>query len=454
MHIKKEIFREYDIRGIYMEDLDSNVAYLLGRSYASYINSDKVVVGYDNRVSSPILNQALIKGLIDSGAHVISLGMVTTPMFYYAKKHLNIATGIMITASHNPGIYNGFKLSFSDMGNACGSEIREFYQFTIQGNFKHKVGEIENYDIRPSYLEEIKNSLNMGDRKLKVVVDLGNSVASIIVRDVLDMLGLEYYIMNEKKDLSIVSDYLDPSKKSMMVPLEEKVKELGYDIGIGLDGDADRVGLVDEKGFHVSTENYMIIMYRELLKQYPIKKALFDVKCSKSLIDELKKMNIEPMMYRTGNSYIGRKVNEDKLIFGGEFSGHMFFRDRWQGFDDGLYNGLRMVELLSHTDQNLSDLYDDVSHYYQTEELLIPVTEDTKFAIVDQFIKEMKTTTLELITIDGVRAQSEHFWFLVRASNTSPNLTVRVEADTESLLQEIQEKVKTKLEAIINNIRR
>ncbi len=450
-NIKKEIFREYDLRGIYEEDLTEDVAYTLGRSYASYIEGDKVVIGYDNRVSSPVLSQALMQGLMDSGAHVINLGMVTTPMFYFAKKYLKIPTGIMVTASHNPGIYNGFKLSFTEIGNACGDEIRDFYDFTVKGNYKEGMGNIESYDIKTAYLEEIKSSIQLGNRKLKVVVDLGNGVASVIVKQVLDLFGIEYYIMNEKKDLSVVSNYLDPSKKSLMIPLEEKVKELGYDIGIGLDGDADRVGLVDEKGNHVSTENYMIIMYRELNKTLPLKKALFDVKCSKTLIEEITRLGLKPVMYRTGNSYVGRKMIEDDFLFGGEFSGHMFFRDKWKGFDDGLYNGLRMVELLSHTDQTLSQLYDDVPILYQTEELLFPVSEKIKFQVVDAIKEEAEKRHLSMITIDGIRVTMESFWFLIRASNTSPNLTVRIEADDPETLKQVTEVLTRDLNHFIEN---
>ena len=271
------------------------------------------------------------------------------------------------------------------------------------------------------------------------------------MKQVLDLFGIEYYIMNEKKDLSVVSNYLDPSKKSLMIPLEEKVKELGYDIGIGLDGDADRVGLVDEKGNHVSTENYMIIMYRELNKTLPLKKALFDVKCSKTLIEEITRLGLKPVMYRTGNSYVGRKMIEDDFLFGGEFSGHMFFRDKWKGFDDGLYNGLRMVELLSHTDQTLSQLYDDVPILYQTEELLFPVPEKIKFQVVDAIKEEAEKRHLSMITIDGIRVMMESFWFLIRASNTSPNLTVRIEADDPETLKQVTEVLTRDLNHFIEN---
>lgn len=454
-NINKNIFRQYDIRGIFSEDLTEDVAYTLGRSYGTYIkqfNQFKVVVGHDNRVSSPILTNGLIEGLIESGVDVIDVGMVTTPMLYFSRIHFNSPTGIMVTASHNPSEYNGFKISFDKIGNACGEDIQAFYRFTKELVFDSgKLGKVIKEDIKGLYITEIVKSLSLGAKKIRCVIDLGNGTTSVSVKDTLDRLGIECTILNEKKDLSIPSEYLDPSVKRLMEPLAKEVVKGNYDIGIGLDGDGDRVGLVDELGNIISADQYMIIMYRHLNSSLRNRKALFDVKCSKALIDELQKLDIEPTMYRTGNSYINMMMQKGNFDFGGEFSGHLFFRDKWLGFDDGLYAGLRMIEILSNQDSPLSSLLDGTNKYYSTDELKFKVTEDNKFKIVENIKEIAIKNNYDLIDIDGVRIMFDHFWILIRASNTGPNLTGRVEADSLELLNEVKDKMILELNELILN---
>lgn len=442
--VNEHIFREYDLRGIYGEDLSSDVAYTLGRSFGTYIKKYQektVIVGHDNRTSSPILSSSLIKGIIDSGSNVIDIGLVTTPMFYFARKHFNISTGVMITASHNPSEYNGFKISFEKIGNAYGPMIKDFGIFTNNHQFAEGNGKKEERDIKKDYLQLLKNSLNLGEDKPKVIVDLGNGTASVVVEDALKMLNLEYVILNEKKDLSIQTEYLDPSVHEKMQYLSKMVKELHGDIGIGLDGDADRIGVVDETGYILNTEEYMIIMYRYLNNNLKVRKALYDVKCGMALTDELKRLNIEPVMNRTGNSYQNMKMQEGNFDFGGEYSGHVFFRDKWIGTDDGLYNGLRMIEVMSNTKKKLSELKSNISTVYGTEEIKIKVTEENKFAIVNTIKEEAKKFNVKVIDIDGVRIELDDSWILIRASNTGPNLTVRIESRSKDKLEMLKEKV-------------
>ena len=438
--IDEKIFREYDIRGIYGTDLTEDVAYTMGRSFASYIalkGQNKVIVGYDNRISSPILYNALVKGLIESGANVISLGLVTTPMYYFAKKKLAIESGLMITASHNPKEYNGFKISFDLMGNAYGKLITDFRDFTNNHNFISGTGSLSMYDITNEYLELIKNSLLMGNRKVKVVVDCGNGTGSIIIKKVLDMLNIEYYLLNCESDPNFPNHQPDPCVPANQQELARKVVELGYDLGFGIDGDGDRVGLVDELGNILSTDYYSILMYR--YTNIPDKRAIYDVKSSRVLIDELNRLGFTHKMNRTGNSYMNMEINKGKYLYGGEFSGHVWFNDRFMGFDDGIYAGLRAVELISRSEYTLSQLLAGTNKYFSTSEIKIEVTEENKFKIVDLFENYCINKQYKYENIDGVRVEFPNGWALVRVSNTGPHLTVRYEATTEEELNKIKE---------------
>ncbi len=453
-NINPNMFREYDIRGIYGEDLNEDVAYTIGRSYGTYIKkfeSTQAIVGHDNRVSSPVLTNALIKGITESGINVIDIGLVTTPMFYFSRIYFKTPTGIMITASHNPSEYNGFKISFNRIGNAYGEYIKEFYEFTSALVFDTSSGVVLAKDIKNAYLQQIKKSVSLGRKKIRCIIDLGNGTSSVIVKKVMEELNLDCDILNEKKDLTIPTEYLDPSVKDKMKQLSLEVVKGKYDIGIGLDGDADRVGIVDELGNIISADQYMIIMLRYLNKSLKKRKALFDVKCSKSLIDELEKLQIEPVMYRTGNSYINMKMQKDDFDFGGEYSGHLFFRDKWLGFDDGLYAGLRMIEILTNVNEPLSRLLNNVNHYYATDEIKFKVDDEIKFKVIESIKTFAINNHYEVIDIDGVRITFNHFWILVRASNTGPNITVRVEADNLEVLNKVVEKATNDLNNVINH---
>ena len=450
--INKNIFREYDLRGIYPTEIDANDAYTIGRSFGTYIkqfNETQTLVGHDNRHSSPELSEALIKGIRESGMNVIDLGLVTTPMYYAAKKIYKINTGIMVTASHNPKEYNGFKISFSKIGNAYGKLITDFRDFTSKLEFDEGNGSLEKRNIKELYLEQIKNSINL-NKKIKVVVDCGNGTGSVIIKDVLEKLGIEYYPLYCDSDADFPNHHPDPSVHDNQIDLAKKVVELGYDFGFGVDGDADRVGIVDEKGNILTSDIYMIIMYRYLNKQLKNRKALFDVKCSRALIDELKKLDIEPVMYRTGASYTNMMMQEGNFDFGGEFSGHLFFRDKYPGFDDGIYAGLRILEILSNTDKKLSELYENINTYYSTEELRASVTDENKFEIVDKIKEYCNEKNYKVIDIDGARIEFEDGWALVRASNTGPNLTVRFEATTQSRAEELQKEFQDLIKKLSN----
>jgi len=446
--IKPSIFREYDIRGIYEDDIDANMAYTLGKGFGSYIQNSgetKTIVGYDNRMSSPILNDALIKGITSTGVDVVELGLVTTPMYYFARKKLDFETGMMITASHNPKEYNGFKFAFDSLSNACGDMIYDFRDFIEEGNFKSGNGNISNYDIKDEYINLLKDSLDFGDKQIKIVIDCGNGTAAVYIKEILDSLNIHYYPLYCDSDPDFPNHHPDPTVSENMQDLKNKVLELGYDLGIGIDGDGDRVGVVDEKGNIIPTDIFMIPFYRDLRPS----KGLFDVKCSRTLKDELDKLGIEKTMYRTGNSYMSRMVVEGDFIFAGEYSGHVWFRDKFPGLDDGVYGGLRMVELLSKSDKSLSELLQDINKYYSTEEIKIRVTDENKFGIVNKMKEYSKSKGYEIFDIDGVRAEFDDGWALIRASNTGPNITTRFEATTKERLEEIKTEFMNELESYL-----
>lgn len=445
--INDSIFREYDIRGIYGVDLDYDKAYMIGKSFGSYIEEKKVIVGHDNRLSSPELSDGLIKGLLETGINVIDLGLVTTPMYYYAKKKLQIKNGIMITASHNPKEYNGFKISFDLMGNAYGKYIYEFRDFVKRKIYTEGLGILEHYDIKKEYLDEIKKSVSLGNKKIKCVFDCGNGTGSIIIKEIVSMFNIDAIFINCDSDGNFPNHHPDPSVEENMEQLKKKVVETNSDLGIGIDGDADRVGFVLNNGEYITIDLAMIIYYRNLkLKE---KRALYDVKCSRSLIDELNKLGFSHEMYRTGNSYMNMKINTENYEFAGEYSGHLWFKDKWLGFDDGIYAGLRMIEILSSSDKTISEHLENINKYYSTNEIKIAVTDENKFKIVDEVKKYSISKGYKIVTIDGVRIEMPNSWALIRCSNTGPNLTVRYEATTKEELIRIENEFNT----IINNLK-
>jgi phosphomannomutase/phosphoglucomutase len=359
-------------------------------------------------------------------------------MYYYAKKLYGFCCGIMITASHNPKEYNGFKISFDKIGNAYGKMIQDFKNFMLKGEFYSGNGELRTIDIRHDYIELLKRSLNLGTRKIKVVVDCGGGTASIIIKDILDSLNITYYPLYCESDPEFSHHHPDPSVPENMKDLSNKVKELNYHLGIAFDGDADRIGLVDELGNILQADIIMDLFYRDLKDKMPEKKAIYDVKCSNALIYDLKKMGYETLMYRTGNSYMNAKINQDNYTFGGEFAGHLWFKDRFPGFDDGIYAGLRLVELVSNTDKNISELLSHLPKLYATKEIKVKVTDESKFHIVEHVKKYALEKGYKVIDIDGVRVEFNDSFALVRASNTGPDLSVRFESATEERLKEIQ----------------
>lgn len=439
--INKNIFRGYDIRGIYPSEIDEDTAYTIGLGFGSYIKSigkTNCVVGHDNRLSGMVLYNALIKGVTATGIDVISLGLCTTPMYYYACIKLKVFSGVMVTASHNPKDDNGFKFAFDESGNCKGQEIQDFLAYILKGEFSKGLGEVSIYDITNDYLELFRNNFNFGKRRVKVVIDPGNGTSSIIAKKIYDMFPIDAIYINDKSDGNFPNHHPDPCVEANLEQLKAKVLEVSADVGLSFDGDGDRMGFVTSTGKFIPTDKYMVIVVRDLINKVSKKEFLCDVKCSKSFSDEVEKLGAKCVTSRTGNSYTKAAVRDLDLPFGGELSGHVYFRDRWPGFDSGLYAGLRLLEILSNTDKNVEELLEGITEYYSTEELKFKSPDDIKFGVIDKILEYVKGKNYNYLDIDGVKVLFDDGWALVRASNTGPNITVRFEANTEERLAALQ----------------
>lgn len=453
--INKSIFRGYDIRGINDIDLTSDVAYTIGKSYGTILINDykskKVIVGHDNRVSSEMLSNAFIKGVNDTGVDVIDIGLVTSSMLYYACEVFSIYAGVMITASHNPKEYNGFKLSFDKKGEICGDEIVSFRDFTLNGNFLIGKGQVEHKNINQDYAKMMVSNFNFKN-KIKVVVDPGNGTSSIIVHDIFSKLNLDVSYICDTSDSNFPNHHPDPAEAKNLVMLQNEVIKTGADIGIALDGDSDRVGIVDNEGKIISSDYYMAIMAKHILPKLDRKGIIFDVSCSKTLSDEVRRAGGNPVVYKTGNSYIKREMLRQGMLFGGEISGHTFFKDKFYGFDDGIYAGLRMVELLDEENKKLSALEKDLIKYYSTPVIKIKVDDLKKSLIVEKVKEYCINKGYNTATIDGARPEFEDGFAIIRMSNTTPSLTLRFEATTKERLDKIQNEFETLVNKLIEEI--
>lgn len=433
----KEIFKAYDIRGKFPDEINRDVAYTIGKAYGTKllsIGKNKCIVGYDNRESSIELSLSLSLGILSTGVDVINLGLVTTPMAIYSKEVLKIPSYVMVTASHNPKDDNGFKFSFDESGNVKGDDIDKFYDLVISGNFKEGMGKFSRYNVEKDYLELFRRGINLGDKKLKVVIDLANGTTSCIARELFEQFDIDLTIINEESDSSFPNHHPDPCVAANQKQLQDKVLELHADLGIGFDGDGDRCGIVDNLGHIIPTDIYMAIMCKDIILNNEDKRILYDVKCSNALKDEIVKWGGIPICYRTGASYTMAKVIDDNILFGGEYSGHVFFNDRIPVIGSGIYAGLRMVEVLSKTDKKLSDLVDSISKYYSTEEIKIHSPNDIKDRVIEDIKKHCINMRFNIDLTDGVKIIRPDSWALIRVSNTGPNITVRFEADTEDKL--------------------
>ena len=433
MNIVKEIFRSYDIRGLYDKELTNDLAYLIGKAFGT-ISNGKVVVGHDARTSSNALNTNLIKGLFDTGAKIIDIGLVTTPMLYYARELLDTPYAVMVTASHCAKEYNGFKMCDKE-GSMYGDKIQEILNIILNNDFKTGIGSIDSYDITLDYKKLMDKKIKLGNRKLKVVVDCGNGTACYINPEIISNWGCEVVPLYCNPDPNFPNHIPDPAVDNNMIDLSDKVLEEHADIGIGFDGDGDRIGVIDEKGNLIKTDMLMVIIWKELVKTCKNKTASFDVKCSKALKEALENLGLKTSYNKTGHSYLKKAIKDNNYDFAGEFSGHVCFNDDFYGYDDALYASGRVLKILSNTNLNISDFLEDVPKYITSPESYITVGEDNKEKIVSKIYNYAKVRGYEVIDIDGVRIEYDDGFALVRKSNTSPCLTTRFEGSTLEVME-------------------
>ena len=440
-NISKNIFRGYDIRGIYPTELDEDTAYTFGLGFGSHIRKmgkKECIVGHDNRLSSESLYNSLIQGITETGINVIKIGLCTTPMYYYACIKLEIYSGVMVTASHNPKDDNGFKFAYDESGNCKGEEIQNLLKFILKGKFKQGNGQIKEYDITNDYIDLFKTNFNFGERRVKAVIDPGNGTTAIIARKIYEFFPMDLVFINEESDGNFPNHHPDPCVEKKLEQLKAKVTEENADIGISFDGEGDRMGMVSNTAKFIPTDLYMIIYIRDMINKVAKKEFLCDVKCSKSLLDEIESLGGKYVMSRTGNSYTKAATRDKDLPLGGELSGHVYFRDRWPGFDSGLYAGLRILEILSNTNKTVDELLEGINRYYSTEEIKFPSEDNIKFGVIEEIKKYAKSKEYSYLDIDGIRIEFDDGWALIRVSNTGPNITARFEANTEERLEEIK----------------
>jgi phosphomannomutase/phosphoglucomutase len=418
----------------------SNIA----RAFATCANNQKqntILVGMDNRLSSPSLHEVMVETLRDCGCDVVDLGTVITPAFYFAARHLNIEAGIMITASHNPSQYNGCKMLLGE-STIYGDQIQEIRRIIERQSYNasSKRGTVSQIDIKPVYLQTIIDKIQLGPNKPSLVLDCGNGTASLFAPELFRRLGCAVTELFCESDPRFPNHHPDPVNPNNMQDLIKKVRETGADIGIGIDGDGDRLGVVDANGNLIWGDMLMILFWRDILPRYPNSTCIVEVKCSQSLIDEIEKLGGKPYIYKTGHSLIKAKMKEINAVFTGEMSGHMFFADQYYGFDDALYAGARLIALLSNSRQSIAEMLADVTKYYSTPEIRVASSDEGKFDVVNQVLNHFKAK-YQIIDIDGARIIFPEGWGLVRASNTGPELIIRCEGKTPEALQKIKDEL-------------
>lgn len=478
-YVNPLIFRAYDIRGIAdprctwtsagihtPADLTEDSVYLIGKATAAYLIQKykirNMVVGGDNRLTTQKLKEGYIKGLTETGIDVTDIGLCTSPMIYWAVCAIKFDSGTCITASHNPKEYNGLKIIAQNAHSICSDELQqirkiaEIMQFSNQQT-KHRASTSESLsastsmnhnskvaaasakklDIWPQYLKDLSSRVQL-NRKLKIVIDCGNGVAGLFAPELLTKIGCEVIKLYCEPDGNFPNHEANPEELKNMRDLIAKVKEEGADLGIGFDGDGDRIGIVDELGHHYSSDYLLLLLARDLLKRIPGAKIIFDTKVSQTIIDDLKAHGAETIMSKTGHSFIEQKIKEVDAPLAGEVSGHLFFAEDYYGFDDALFAAIKILEIISRQDKPFSKLFIDLPQTYTTPEFKARCPDNKKFAIIKNLVAHF-TKNYDCITIDGVRINfGDKAWGAVRASNTSPNLTLRFEAQTKERLAEIQ----------------
>lgn len=451
--MNQHIFREYDIRGIVDEDLTSETVSTLAKAIGTFFRQNQVkqvCLGFDARESSTRFRDLMAEGLNKSGLDVLDIGMVPTPLVYFSLFTEDVEAAIMITGSHNPSEFNGFKLCLGH-STIFGEKIQQIKEIALTGDFAEGEGKTSQKGINENYLNYLLENINLGNRQLKVVLDAGNGVGGVVGSPLYKKLGCEVIDLFIEPDSSFPNHHPDPTVSENMRHAIDAVIENKADLAIVFDGDGDRIGVVDEKGQIIWGDEQVIIFARSILKNKPDSTFIAEVKCSQTLFDDIEKHGGKAIMSKVGHSLIKAKMKETKAVLAGEMSGHIFFADRYFGFDDAIYAGARLLEILSNTEKNLSEFLSDLPKAVNTPEIRIDCPDENKFAIVEKLTEKFQKTH-KVIDIDGARIIFENGWGLIRSSNTQPVLVMRFEAINESELEKIQSAVTNEVENLLKEL--
>ena len=453
MTITEDIFRAYDIRGVVETALTPDAVQQIGQAFATEAlsqNQKTVVIARDGRLSSPELAQRLSQGLRAGGCNVIDIGMVPTPVLYYATHKLKTGTGIMVTGSHNPPQYNGLKMLIA--GNTLyGDGIKALYQSIIEDRLNSGEGTHTEQDLIPDYLDTIVNDIKL-DKPLNIAVDCGNGVAGVCATELFTRLGCNVTELFCDVDGNFPNHHPDPSKPENLADLQNAMKQNALDIGLAFDGDGDRVGILDDKQNILWADRQMMLYAADVLKRKPGAQIIFDIKSTTNLETVIRELGGEPLMWKTGHSFIKAKMKETGAELAGEMSGHIFFKERWFGFDDGLYSAARMLEIVSQRSESSSEIFAALPDSFNTPELQINFEEGEHYKFMDKFIATANFENADIITIDGIRVNYANGWGLVRPSNTTPSLVLRFEANDEKTLSDIQNTFREKILAVDSSL--
>ncbi len=443
------VFRQYDIRGIYPSDLDEEFVTRLGRSLATFYQRegvDFVALSRDCRTHSDAIGSWLSAGLQAGGMRVLDIGTNPTPLLYYATFERDVGGGVQITGSHNPPEYNGFKVCLGKT-TIYGDQIQEVRRIYEKGEFSSGQGSLETESVQADYIERLVSGAKLGQRRFKIVLDAGNGTAGVVAAPVLEKLGFDVECLFCEMDGRFPNHHPDPTQPQNLQALIEKVAETGAEVGLAYDGDGDRLGVVDAKGRIIWGDQLMILFSRSILEEEPGSAFVFDVKCSQALVDDIAAHGGRPIMWKTGHSLIKAKMKEAGAALAGEMSGHLFFAHRYYGYDDAVYAGLRLVELLTRSSQTLSEMMDGLPKMYNTPEIRMDCPEELKFELVAAAVEHFEKDH-EVLDVDGARVIFEDGWGLVRASNTQPVLVLRFEAASADRLTEIRTYMEKEIDAL------
>jgi len=453
LQIDPSIFRAYDIRGIVGDALTEQSVYAIGKALGSMAieqNEKRMVVGRDGRLSGPLLSEALFSGITSTGCDVINIGVVPTPLLYYATFVLDSSSGVMLTGSHNPAEYNGLKMILGRK-NLAEEEIQKIKHYIEKENYQYGEGKLSNLDMIDRYMLHVERDTKL-NRPLKIVIDCGNGVASNVAPELYRKLGCEVIGLYCDIDGSFPNHHPDPSQLENMQDLIESVKSNGADLGLAFDGDGDRLGVVTNKGEVIWPDRQLMLFAKSVLQKRPNAKIIYDVKCTSHLDKVINDLGGEPLMWKTGHSFIKTKLQETQAALAGEMSGHIFFKEGWYGFDDAIFAGAKLLEIVANETRHISCIFSEFPDSINTPELKVFTTDAEKFELMNKIIKQADFKDAKRVTIDGLRVNFKDGWGLVRPSNTTPCLVLRFEADSKDALARIQKQFKDLLLSIKNDL--